>query len=243
MSPQIVAELAPHGVLRVGINLSNSLLVTGRSVLGDPEGVAPDLARAIAEQLGVPIQLVPFPEPPDFVRTADDDVWDVGLIGADPARAQKIAFTSAYVQIEATYLVPAGSFISTIEEVDRPGIRIAVTDRAAYDLWLERNIKHAQLVRSDSQTSDLDLFVRDKLEALASLRPDLLDMMAKLPAGTRILDGQFMTVQQAVGTPRRNNAGAVWLQDFIETAKASGLIATLIERHKVTGKLSVAPAG
>jgi polar amino acid transport system substrate-binding protein len=242
MSPQIVAELAPHGVLRVGINLSNSLLVTGRSVLGDPEGVAPDLARAIAEQLGVPIQLVPFPEPPDFVRTADDDVWDVGLIGADPARAQKIAFTSPYVQVDATYLVPAGSSIKAIAEVDRPGIRIAVTDRAAYDLWLERNIKHAQLVRSDSRTSDLNLFVRDKLEALASLRPDLLDMLPRLP-GACILDGQFMAVLQAVGTPRKNAAGAAWLQNFIEKAKASGLIGTLIDRHKVTGKLSIAPLG
>jgi polar amino acid transport system substrate-binding protein len=241
MSPEIVAQLAPHGVLRAAINLSNSLLVTGRAASGDPEGVAPDLTRAIAEQLGVPLRLVPFPEPPDFVRTVDDDVWDVGLIGADPARAEKIAFTSPYVQIEATYLVPAGSSINAIAEIDRPGIRIAVTDRAAYDLWLERNIKHAQLVRSDSQTTDFDLFVRDKLEALASLRPDLIDMRARLP-GSRILDGQFMTMQQSIGTPCKNSAGAAWLQDFVDKAKASGLIATLIDRHKVAGKLSVAPA-
>jgi polar amino acid transport system substrate-binding protein len=241
MSDFVVSELAPHGVLRAGINLSNTLLVTGRGPSGDPEGVAPDLARAIASGLGVPVKLIPFPEPPDFVKTADDDVWDVGLIGADPARAQKIAFTSAYVEIEATYLVPAGSSISSIAEVDRLGNRIAVTDRAAYDLWLERNIKHAQLIRSNAQNSDVDLFVRDNLEALASLRPDLLDMMSKLP-GTRILDGQFMAVQQAVGTPRKNSNGADWLCSFIEQAKTSGLIDTLLDRHKVKGKLSVAPA-
>src|SRR5580658_4393099 len=163
MSDLVVSELAPHGVLRAGINLSNTLLVTGRGPSGDPQGVAPDLARAIANRLGVPVELIPFAEPPDFVRTADDDVWDVGLIGADPARAQKIAFTAAYVEIEATYLVPAGSSIDSIAEVDRPGIRIAVTGGAAYDLWLERNIKHAQLVRTDSQTTDMALFVRDKL--------------------------------------------------------------------------------
>jgi polar amino acid transport system substrate-binding protein len=239
MSDLVVSELAPHGVLRAGINLSNTLLVTGRGPSGDPEGVAPDLARAIASGLGVPVELIPFPEPPDFVRTADDDVWDIGLIGADPARARKIAFTAAYVEIEATYLVPAGSSVSSIAEVDRPGIRIAVTGGAAYDLWLERYTRHAQLIRSSAQNSDVDLFVRDNLEALASLRPDLLDMMSKLP-GTRILDGQFMAVQQAVGTPRKNRNGADWLHGFIEQAKTSGLIATLLDRHKVKGKLSIA---
>jgi polar amino acid transport system substrate-binding protein len=240
MPDPAVSELAPHGVLRAAINLSNSLLVTGRALSGDPDGVAPDLARAIADRLGVPVQLVAFPEPPDMVKVVDDDVWDIGLIGADPARAQRIAFTAAYVEIESTYLVPAGSPITAITEIDRPDIRIAVTAGAAYDLWLERNIKHAQLVRTDSGTTDMALFVRDKLDALASLRPDLLAYQAQLP-GSRILDGQFMTVQQAVGTPRRNSQGASFLHDFIEQAKASGMIAALLDRHKVRASLSVAP--
>jgi polar amino acid transport system substrate-binding protein len=240
MSSSVVAELAPHGVLRAAINLSNSLLVTGRSVSGDPEGVAPDLARAIAERLGVAVKLIAFAEPADMVKVVDDDVWDIGLIGADPARAQRIAFTAAYAEIESTYLVPAGSPISAIAEVDRPGIRIAVTAGAAYDLWLERNIKHAQLIRAEAGTTDMALFLRDKLEALASLRPDLLAYQAQAP-GSRILDGQFMAVQQAVGTPRKNDQGAGFLRDFIEETKASGLIAALLDRHKVGGSLSVAP--
>ncbi len=140
MSDLAVSELAPHGVLRAAINLSNSLLVTGRSLSGDPDGVAPDLARAIADRLGVHVKLVAFPQPPDMVSVVDDDVWDIGLIGADPARAQRIAFTAAYAEIESTYLVPAGSSITAIADIDHPGIRIAVTAGAAYDLWLERNI-------------------------------------------------------------------------------------------------------
>ncbi|HET6195228.1 MAG TPA: transporter substrate-binding domain-containing protein, partial [Acetobacteraceae bacterium] len=140
MSQSVVAELAPHGVLRAAINMSNFLLVTGRSPSGDPDGVSPDMARAIADRLGVPVKYVPFPKPGELADAAGTDTWDIGLIGAEPARAEKIAFTAAYVEIEATYLVPAGSPIQTIEEVDRPGIRIAVTARSAYDLWLERNI-------------------------------------------------------------------------------------------------------
>ncbi len=242
MSPEVVSQLAPHGVLRAGINMSNFLLVTGRTPSGDPAGVAPDMARAIADRLGVPIKYVPFPKPGELADAAGSDVWDIGLIGAEPARAEKIAFTPAYVEIEATYLVPPGSPLTRIEEVDRPGNRIAVSARSAYDLWLERNIKQAQLVRSDATTSAFEFFVRDKLEAMAGLRPGLLSDVEKLP-GSRILDGQFTAVQQAVGTARVNAAAAVFLRDFVEEAKASGMVAGLIDRHGVRGRLSVAPPG
>lgn len=241
MSPEIVAQLAPHGVLRAGINLSNFLLVTGRTPSGDPQGVSPSMAAAIAEALGVPVQYVPFPKPGELADEAGKDVWDIGLIGAEPARAEKIAFTAAYAEIEATYLVPAGSPLKSIADVDKPGVRIAVTARAAYDLWLERNIRHATLVRTDSLDSAFDRFVADKLDALAGLRPRLLSDVAKLP-GSVILDGQFTAVQQAVGTARANVAAAKWLHDFVEQAKASGLVAKFIAQHNVNG-LSVAPPG
>jgi polar amino acid transport system substrate-binding protein len=239
MSKEVVSELAPTGVLRAGINLSNFLLVTGRTASGDPQGVAPDMAAEIAKRLGVPIKLVPFKTPGELADAANTDVWDIGLIGAEPQRAETIAFSPAYVEIEATYLVPAGSPIKTIAEVDRPGVRIAVTGRSAYGLWLDRNIKHAELVRSGTLDSAFEQFVSDKLDALAGLRPRLISDVAKLP-GARILDGQFSAVQQAVGTARKNTAGAKFLRDFVEEAKASGLVAGLIQRHKVVG-LSVAP--
>lgn len=240
MSPDVVSQLAPRGVLRAGINMSNFLLVTGRTPSGDPDGVSPNMAKAIADRLGVPVQYVPFPKPGELADAVDKDVWDIGLIGAEPKRAEKIAFTAAYAEIEATYLVPAGSPLNSIADVDRPGVRIAVTARSAYDLWLERNIKHAQLVRSDSLASAAEMFVRDKLDALAGLRPGLIGDAAKLP-GSRILDGQFTAVQQAVGTSRKNTAGAAFLREFVEEAKKSGLVASFIEKHGVAGRLSVAP--
>lgn len=239
-SPDVIAELAPTGVLRAGINLSNFLLVTGKSADGDPQGVAPDVAREIAQRLGVPVAYVTFKSPGELADAAATGVWDIGLIGAEPQRAERIAFSAAYVEIEATYLVPAGSRLRTIADVDAAGVRIAVTDRSAYGLWLDRNIKHAALMRTETLDSAYEQFVRDKLEALAGLRPRLLTDVAKLP-GARILDGKFAAVQQAVGTARGNVASAAFLHDFVEEAKASGLIARLIERHRVRG-LSVAPA-
>jgi polar amino acid transport system substrate-binding protein len=242
MPQSIVSELAPHGVLRAAINMGNFLLVTGRTPSGDPTGVSPDMAAAIAARLGVPVKYVPYARPGELADAAGSDAWDIGLIGAEPARAEKISFTAAYVEIEATYLVPAGSSLRTIAEVDRPGIRIAVSARSAYDLWLERNIKQATLIRSDATNTAVQLFVRDKLDALAGLRPGLLGDVEKLP-GARILDGQFTAVQQAIGTARSNAAAAAFLREFVEDAKKSGLIASLIERHGVVGRLSVAPPG
>ena len=240
MPQQVVSELAPTGVLRAAINMGNFLLVTERTPSGDSEGVAPDMAREIAARLGVPVHYIPYARPGELADAAGTGVWDIGLIGAEPQRAEKIAFTPAYVEIEATYLVPPGSPLRSIAEVDRAGIRIAVTARSAYDLWLERNIKNAQLVRSEGGDGAFKQFVGEKLDALAGLRPRLLEDAAKLPGG-RILDGQFTAVQQAIGTERKNTAGAAFLREFVEEAKRSGLVARLIERHGVAGRLSVAP--
>ncbi len=240
VTPQVIAELAPTGVLRAGVNMSNFLLVTSRAENGDPRGVSPSMARAIAEKLGVPVRYVPFPRPGELADAVDNNMWDVGLIGAEPQRAEKIAFTAAYCEIEATYLVPPGSAITALEQVDRPGIRIAVTARAAYDLWLERNIKQATLIRTNSIDSAFEKFRDDKLEVLAGLKPRLLQDAEAMP-GSRILDGKFMAVQQAIGTRRANAAGAAFLRVFVEEAKASGLVARFIAEHQVRG-LSVAPA-
>jgi len=240
MSPEIVKQLAPTGVLRAGINMGNFLLVTGRTASGDPEGVSPDMARAIADRLGVPVAYRPYARPGELADAAGTGAWDIGLIGAEPARAEKIDFTAAYVEIEATYLVPPGSPLQTIAEVDRAGIRIAVTARSAYDLWLERNIKNAELVRGNNAEQAFKQFLDQKLDAYAGLRPGLLSDVEKLP-GARILEGKFTAVQQAVGTARENAEGAAFLRDFVEEAKASGLVARLIEKHKVVGRLSVAP--
>ncbi len=240
MLEQARAELAPTGVLRAGINMSNFLLVTGSTPEGDPDGVSPDMARAVAERLGVPLKLVPFKTPGELADAAVEDLWDIGNIGAEPERAKTIAFTPAYVEIEATYLIPAESPIQSIDEVDRDGVRIAVSARSAYELWLSDNIRHAELVLAQGIDASINTFVEQKLEALAGLRPRLVDDVKKLP-GARILDGKFTAVQQAIGTRPDREAGAAFLRDFVEEAKASGFVASLIDKHGVSGRLTVAP--
>lgn len=241
MSDDVISQLAPTGVLRAGINMANKLLVTGETAAGDPDGVGPEFARNIAEKLGVDVVYVPFPRPGDLADAVDDNVWDIGLIGAEPSRAEKIEFSAAYVEIEATYLVPEGSPLKAIEDVDAEGVRIAVSGRSAYDLYLSRSLKHAVLHRAAGLPGALELFLDENLEALAGLRPALNDDIAKVPGG-RILDGRFTTVQQAVGTQKANAAASAFLASFVEESKANGLVASLIEKHGVKGRLSVAPA-
>ena len=239
MSDKARAELAPTGVLRAGINLSNFLLVTGRTASGDPVGVAPDMAGAIAESLGVPIKLVPFKSPGELADQAGKDIWDIGLIGAEPQRAAVMTFSAAYVEIEATYMVPPGSPITSIDQVDRKGVKVVTSARSAYGLWLENNIKNAELIQIAGLDGAFNKFKDDKIDVLAGLRPGLLKDVAKMPGAT-ILPGKFSAVQQAVGCNKPAAEGARYIAHFVENAKKSGLVASLIEKHKVKG-LSVAP--
>jgi polar amino acid transport system substrate-binding protein len=239
MSDKARSELAPTGVLRAGINLSNFLLVTGRTPSGDPVGVAPDMAAAIAESLGVPIKLVPFKSPGELADQAGKDLWDIGLIGAEPQRAAVMTFSAAYVEIEATYMVPPGSPITSIDQVDKKGVKVVTSARSAYGLWLENNIKNAELIQIAGLDGAFNKFKDDKIDVLAGLRPGLLKDIAKMPGAT-ILPGKFSAVQQAVGCNKPAAEGARYIAHFVENAKKSGLVASLIEKHKVNG-LSVAP--
>ena len=241
-SPAAIAALAPTGTLRAAINLSNFLLVTGKGSDGNPEGVSPDMARELANRLGVGLELLRYKTPGEIADAAASGIWDVGNIGAEPARAEAMAFTAAYCEIEATYMVPAGSTITTIAEVDQPGRRIASAARSAYDLWLERNIHDAELVQVTGLDGSFEAFVDQKLDALAGLRPRLITDVERLP-GARILEGRFTAVQQAMGTPRgRDEAGFAYLQAFVEHAKASGLVASFIDAHHVVGLTVAGPA-
>jgi polar amino acid transport system substrate-binding protein len=233
------AELAPTGTLRVALNMSNFLLTATDPQTGEPCGIAADLGRELGARLGVPVTLLPYPNPGALADAAPSGVWDVGFIGAEPQRAHAIDFTAAYVEIEATYLVPPGSPLQTIAEVDRPGIRIAVPDRSAFELYLSRNLQHAQLVRVHGSDNAFQRFVADQLDALAGLRPRLVTDQEALP-GSRLLDGNFTAVQQAAGTLKGRPAGFQYLRAFIEDIKSSGLVARTIAKHNVRG-LTVAP--
>ncbi len=220
--------------------MSNFLLVVDKTPSGDPMGPSPSMAAAVADALGVPLKLLPYDTPSAIAAAAGTNAWDIGNIGAEPQRAAVMDFTAAYTEIEATYLVPPGSTIQSIAEVDRPGNRISVSKGSAYGLWLENNIKHAALKAVEGGGAAFDQFVNEKMEALASLRPRLVTDAALLP-GSRILDGQFAAVQQAVAVNKGHEAAYAWLKDFVEAAKANGLVASWIEKFGVQGKLSVAP--
>jgi len=237
ITPAVRSELAPTGKLRIGLNHGNFLLVTPGSSGSDPRGVASDLGRELGRRLGVPVEFIRFDTAGklgDAVRTG---AWDVAFLGAEPQRAADIAFTAAYLEIPATYIVPEGSPIRSVADVDREGVRIAVTEQSAYGLFLSRSVKHARLVLTKGPA--LEVFVAEKLEALAGLRPGLLTDVKKLP-GARVLDGQFTAVQQAIGTPKGRDASAAFLRAFVEEVKASGLVAEAISRNGVQG-VSVAP--
>ena len=239
MSDKARAELAPTGVLRAGINLSNFLLVTGRSASAEPEGVSPDMARELANSLGVPVHFVTFKSPGELADQAGKNVWDIGNIGAEPQRAAVMTFSAAYVEIEATYMVPPGSPITSIDQVDKKGVKVVTSARSAYGLWLENNIKNAELIQIAGLDGAFNKFRDEKIDVLAGLRPGLLKDIEKMPGAT-ILPGKFSAVQQAIGCNKPAAEGARYIADFVENAKKSGLVASLIEKHKVKG-LSVAP--
>ncbi|CAG9173392.1 hypothetical protein LMG23992_02436 [Cupriavidus laharis] len=227
-------ELAPTGALRVGLNLANPLLIKRGADLSEPSGIAPDLARELARRLGVPVSFVLYETPGELAAAANANEWDVGLIGADPLRAAEISFTSPYLLIDATYLVPPDSPIRAVNDVDCEGVRISLFDGSAYDLYLRRTLRHATLHGADSIEASFRIFESQRLEALAGLRPYLLAEQGRMP-GSRVLDGRFTAIQQAIGTPKRRTEGARYLQHFVEDVVSEGLVGLMIGRNDVRG--------
>lgn len=238
--PQARAELAPHGTLRAAINFGNPVLAQKDRATGAPRGLSVDLAQELGRRLGVPVELVLFDAAGKVFEAAQADRWDVAFLAVDPARATEIAFTPPYVQIEGTYLVAADSVLRAIEDVDRDGVRIAVGKGSAYDLYLSRNVRRAQLVRVTTSQQAIELFLQQHLEAAAGVRQSLVQA-ARGRTDLRVLDGRFMAIEQAMGTPKSRTAAALYLRTFIEEMKASGFVARGLERSG-QGDATVAPA-
>ncbi len=239
--PAAKAELAPTGVLRAGINLGNPVIAQKDPAGGDPHGVGPDLARELAKRLGVPIAYVTYDTAGKLADGAKQGVWDVAFLAIDPERATDITFTAPYVQIEGTYLVRKDSPLKSPSEVDRNGIRVAVGNKTAYDLFLTRNLKVAELVRSPTSLAAIDQFVNDRLDAAAGVKQPLVVAARNNPA-LRVMDGNFMVIRQAAGVPRGRDAAAAFFNDFIEEAKASGFVARALEKSG-NGDVTVPPPG
>ena len=239
MKTPALQDIAPTGTLRVGLNYQNFLLVLKDAPDGTPRGIAPDLGRELARRLGVPVEFVPYENAGRLADSVGEGRWDVAFLGSEPSRASTIAFSAAYLEIPVTFLVPPGSPIRTVAEVDREGVRIAVSEKSAYDLYLTRTLKHAKLVRVDGIPASFERFRDDKLEALGGLKPQLVADQQKLP-GSRVLEGQVTGVQQSIGTPRARTQAAAFLREFVEDIKASGLVGRTIEANGVRG-VAVAP--
>ena len=223
VAPEIRTDLAPSGKLRVGINFGNPLLTARDPVTRAPSGIALDLALELGRRLGVPVEIVSYETAGALAESAANGEWEVGFLGAEPQRANEIDFTAAYLEIEATYLVPPGSTLQAVADVDRDGIRVMVSAKSAYDLYLMRNLRHASLSRAEGQQGSFKAFVEAKYDALAGLRPQLAKDAVKLP-GSRLLEGRFTAVQQAVGTPKGHAAGAQYLCEYVEDIKAAGRV-------------------
>jgi polar amino acid transport system substrate-binding protein len=240
ISKEARAELAPTGKLRIGLNYQNFLLVLKDAPDGSPAGIAPDLGRELGRRSGLPVEFVRYKNAGSLADSVKDDTWDVAFLGSEPSRASVIAFSDAYLEIPITFLVPPGSSISSIEDVDREGVRIAVSEKSAYDLYLTRTLKKAQLVRVTGIPQSYEAFVGQKLEALGGLKPQLVSDNEKLP-GSRVLEGQISAVQQSVGTPKARVQSAAYLRQFVRDIKAEGLVGKIIQKHGVRG-VTVAPA-
>jgi polar amino acid transport system substrate-binding protein len=226
-------ELAPTGHMRVGINFGNALLAK-RAADGTAYGIALDLANELASRAGLSLEMVTYEAAGRMADGARRGEWDVAFLATDPDRATEIAFTPPYLEMDTTYLVPAASPISAVEDVDRDGMRIAVSAKSAYDLILSRDIKNARIVRAPGPDASEKLFFAENLDALAGVKPLLLEIAEHHP-GTRVLRGRFGVVQQAVGTPKGRDAAAQYLAHFVEGIKKSGLVATSIAKNKIRG--------
>ena len=232
-------ELSSNGILRAAINMSNFLLVTDKTKDGTPIGVSPDMAQELADKLNLQLKLIPYTTPGEIADDAENDKWDICNIGAEPQRAEKINFSAAYAEIQATYLVHPNSKLKNVSNVDKIGNKIAVASKTAYGLWLERNILNAELIQVEGVNSSFNVFLNDNLDVLAGLRPKLIDDVKNIP-GAKILEGQFMSVQQAIGTSIKNTNSAIYISEFVEEMKKTGFVQKLIDKHNVNGRLSVA---
>jgi polar amino acid transport system substrate-binding protein len=235
VTPQVVKDIAPTGTLRAAINLSNMVLAQGTPE--KPGGVTVDLARELARRLGVPVKLICFDAAGKVFETFKTGTLDIIFLAIEPVRAAEISFTPPYVIIEGVYLVPKDSAITSIEQVDKPGVRIGVIRNSAYDLFLTRSLKHATLERD---VDGVELFVRQKLDAAAGVRQPI-ELYAKAHPEVRVVPGRFMEIRQAMGMAPGRPAGAAYLKSFIEEMKAAGFVRAGLDRSGQADAM-VAPA-
>jgi polar amino acid transport system substrate-binding protein len=234
----VVKDLSPAGTLRVAINLGNMVLAQTDPTTGEPKGITVDLARELGRRLSVPVELICFDAAGKAFEALKAGSLDIVFLAIEPVRAAEIAFSPPYVIIEGVYVVPKESGLKAIADVDRDGVRIGVNKGSAYDLYLTRTLKHATLVRGENGT---DLFMKEKLEVAAGVKQPLVAFATRNPS-VRVMDGRFMEIQQAMGTPNGRDIGAKYLRNFVEEMKASGFVAEALKRSNQPDAAVAPPA-
>ena len=234
----VISALAPHGRLRAAINMSNFLLVSGRDSAGGPDGISPDLAKAIAARLGVPVELIPYEGPGQLGDDVNADIWDIGNIAIEPERAQTIDFSQSYVHIDANFMVRKGSAYQSNEDINKEGVEIILYNRSAYDLWLTDNFTAPSYLRVASISESHEAFHAGRADVLASLKPKLVEEM-KASDAFRIIDPPFTAIRQAVGIAKNKPEALRFINEVISELSQNGDIAASLEKHGVNKKLSL----
>jgi polar amino acid transport system substrate-binding protein len=231
-----VADLVAAGQIRVALFLPQ---YAKDAVSGELRGVgtgfiAIEIAHVLAARLGIEVRLVESPTPPKAVESLKQNACDLAFLGIEPSRAGEVNFSPPLFQFDYTYLVPAGSTIRSIADIDRPGICVAVVDSHASALALRRIVKHAELIGSELPDTAFELFSIGKADAFAFPRDQLLDFSTKLP-GSRVLNDRYGINRVAMAVAKGRASLLAYVSEFADEGKASGLIEKIIARGALRG--------
>ena len=238
MIDDIIKKIAPTGVLRVGVNMSNFLLVNSKDKLGVIDGVSPGIGKKLAKELNISFEIVQFANPGLLADAVDNNEWDIGNIASEKERGKTIDFSDPYVNIDANFLFREEDKFKNNNDIDQSGIKIAVFERSAYDLWLTENFKKAELIRVNSIEESHNLFKENKVNILAGLKPKLIDEMKK-NNNYEMIQSPFTYIKQSIGIKKGNPEVLDFINKFISNNIKEGYIKSLLKQHNVQDKLSI----
>ena len=238
MIDDIIKKIAPTGVLRVGVNMSNFLLVNSKDKLGVIDGVSPGIGKKLAKELNISFEIVQFANPGLLADAVNNNEWDIGNIASEKERGKTIDFSDPYVNIDANFLFREEDNFKNNNDIDQSGIKIAVFERSAYDLWLTENFKKAELIRVNSIEESHNLFKENKVNILAGLKPKLIDEMKK-NNNYEMIQSPFTYIKQSIGIKKGNPEVLDFINKFISNKIKEGYIKSLLEQHNVQDKLSI----
>ena len=238
MIDDIIRKIAPTGVLRIGVNMSNLLLVNSKDKLGVVDGVSPGIGKKLAKELNISFEIVQFANPGLLVDAVNNNEWDIGNIASEKERGKTIDFSDPYVNIDANFLFRVEDNFKNNNDIDQTGIKIAVLERSAYDLWLTENFKKAELIRVNSIEESHNLFNENKVNILAGLKSKLIDEMKK-NNNYEMIQNPFTYIKQSIGIKKGNPELIDFINKFISNNIKNGYIKSLLQLNNVQDKLSI----